>query len=169
MNPGKQFELDFKNSIPESVWYYRFKDGTSNWDNSDKSNTRFQHKNISDCELYEFPYLFLLELKSTKEKRIPFTMVRDNQMKELSEASVKRGIIAGFIVNFREFEETYFMPISQYNYYKGNFDSKSIPLIIFRENCMRIDQRKLIKNYRYDLGEFIKRAGEREKSFIKGI
>ena len=31
MNEGKKFEQDFRNSMPEDVFYYRLRDGTAAW------------------------------------------------------------------------------------------------------------------------------------------
>ena len=99
-NPGKQFEADFKGSIPTYAWLYRFKDGTASWGSDDtvdvdklnneldgtgikftkeqlikmgvmqETKTRFQASNICDFQLYNFPTLYLLELKSTKQKSL---------------------------------------------------------------------------------------------------
>ena len=44
MNSGKRFENNFKNSVPENVFYYRFRDGTSSWSKEENSLTRFQAK-----------------------------------------------------------------------------------------------------------------------------
>lgn len=157
MTEGKQFEQDFKNSIPKHYWSYRFKDGTANWDNGDKSNTRFQHKNICDTLIFVIQTLFLLELKSTKSKSLPFSMIRDNQIKELDEASKFKGIVAGLVVNFRSVNETYFLPITGLKYYMDTLDSKYIPLSIFRENCYQIHQVQLKVHFRYDIEMFVEK------------
>ena len=71
-NEGKQFEEDFKKSIPKGYWFYRFKDGTAGFSGEKNSNVRFQAHNIADCEVMGNKYLFILELKSHKGSSIPF-------------------------------------------------------------------------------------------------
>lgn len=165
MNAGKQFEKDFKESISSNVWYYRFKDSPATYDMNSACNScpqnkqkhvRFATKNICDCEIYKMPNLFLLELKTTNQKSLAFSMVRDNQINELTSADVHKGIVAGFIVNFRAVNETYFMPVVGFNYYKKVLTSKSIPIAIFRDNCLKIEQMKLRIHWKYNIDGFVK-------------
>ena len=72
-NEGKRFEEDIKKSVPSEYFYYRFKDGTGNFNGTKNENVRFQAKNICDCEVMTDNYLFLLELKSHLGKSISFT------------------------------------------------------------------------------------------------
>lgn len=163
MNAGKRFELDFKASVPNDVWFYRFRDSPANFTNKScekcpinkQKPIRFTTRNICDCEIFKMPNLFLLELKTTKNKSLPFSMVLDNQVKQLTEADRHKGIVAGFIVNFREVGDTFFLPIAGYNYYKETLTSKSIPLKIFKENCYKIGQTKKKVHYSYDVGLFL--------------
>ena len=97
MNSGKKFEENFKKSVPENVFYYRFRDGTSSWDKSSKM--RFQAKNICDCMLHDGEYLYLLELKNHKGKSLPLSAIRQNQVDDLLLAAKHRNIIAGLVVS----------------------------------------------------------------------
>lgn len=156
MNAGKKFESNFRDSVPDDVFYYRFRDGTSNWRNQDKTNTRFQQKNICDCMLHDGKYLYLLELKSHKGKSLPLSAIRENQIKSLLEADKHKNIIAGLIVNFSDIEETYFMDIKMAYKWFYNGTRKSIPLSEFRTCCMPINAYRKKVNYQYALGKFIK-------------
>ena len=98
-NEGKKFEQDFANSVnKDKYWLYRFRDNAASF--SGGTNTRFTSSNICDYLLFDNDTrtLYLLELKSTKSSSISYTMIRDNQIKELTEAS-KYNLIAGFIFN----------------------------------------------------------------------
>lgn len=148
-NEGKVFEKSFKDSVVKSLWFYRFKDGTANFDGQKNENVRFQAKNIADCQIYSYPYLFVLELKSTMQKSLAFSMVRDNQVKEMTLADNHKGLNVGFVVNFRAVNETYYIPILMYNEIEAKAEAKSIPIAIFREHCVRVEQELKIKNYRY--------------------
>ena len=155
MNSGKRFEENFKNSVPDNVFYYRFRDGTSSWDKG--SQTRFQQRNICDCQLFDGDYLYLLELKNTKGKSLSLNNIRKNQIDDLTDADKYANIVAGLIVNFEDVEETYLMPIGvAYHWFYEQTDRKSIPIKAFRDGCIKIQSKKLKTNYRYDIEGFIK-------------
>ena len=154
MNNGKRFENNFKNSVPDNIFYYRFRYGTSSWDKGQA--TRFQAKNICDCMLYDGKYLYFLELKTHKGKSIPLSAIRENQVKSLLDAYNYQGIISGLVVNFSDTEETFFMDIDLVNEWYYNTIRKSIPIAEFREKCIQIDSHKKKVNYSYDVDKFIK-------------
>lgn len=160
MNTGKKFEENFKNSVPEDIFYYRFRDGTSNWKNQDKSNTRFQLQNMCDCMMFDSNLLYFLELKSHEGKSLPLSAIRENQIKSLLEASKYDNIIAGLVVNFTDVQETYFMPINMAEKWFYNGVRKSIPLAEFRDNCLPINSYKKKVNYHYLIGEFTDKVKE---------
>ena len=163
MSSGKKFETNFKNSVPDNIFYYRFRDGTSSWGNKacegcpkNKQLTRFQSKNICDCQLFDGDYLYLLELKSTKGKSLSLNNIRKNQVDDLMAASEYANIVAGIVVNFADAEQTYFMEIDLVNYwYYEQTERKSIPIAEFKEKCIEIQAKKLKVNYRYDIHGFI--------------
>lgn len=152
MNAGKQFEQDFKNSVPNNIFFYRFRDGTASWGNQE--NTRFQQSNMCDCMMFS-DALFLLELKTHKGKSIPFSAIRQNQVTELSKASTYSKVIAGFIVNFRDAEKTYFTSATKIEYFMAHEERKSIPMAWFEENGTLIHQKRLKVHYRYGIQEFL--------------
>ena len=155
MNNGKRFEDNFRKSIPDNVFYYRFRDGTSSWDKS--ANTRFQAKNICDCMLYNGKYLYLLELKSTKGKSIPLSNIRQNHVDDLIKANRHDNVLAGLVVEFSELGQVYWMPIDLVKNWFYESERKSIPLASFQnEPCIKIPGKKLKVNYRYNIEQFIK-------------
>jgi len=90
MNNGKRFELEIKNSIPSSVYYYRFRDGTANFSGDKNQNVRFQATNMCDCLLYDSKHLYFLELKTHKGKSLPLSAIRENQIEQLDKAIILR-------------------------------------------------------------------------------
>lgn len=152
---GKQFEKDFKDSMPDNVFQYRFKDGTAAWNMLDK-NVRFQHKNICDTMLFYQDTLFLLELKTVKGKSFSFSNIRDNQLKEL-ENSFKYGIISGFVINFRDINKTIFIDILELIDIINRSDKKSFNQddLEFHNHTI-IESKKLKVHYRYNIEKFIK-------------
>lgn len=159
MNPGKQFEENFKKSIPEDVYYQRLHDSSIGFD-IENSTQRFALKSPYDCILYHNPYLYCLELKSTKSKAISYAgsnpMVKEHQIKELIKAS-GYGCRAGFILNFRDTGNTYYLPIAQFACIQKTNNKKSMNEsdIIMYGIC--IPCKKLKVNYRYDLSEMLGR------------
>lgn len=152
---GKQFEKDFKDSIPDDVFYYRFKDGTAGFSGTKNENVRFQSKNICDCMLFHRGVLCLLELKTVKGKSFSFNNVRDNQIKEL-EKSTYFGIIAGFIINFRDLEKTIFIEVNEFidmmnRSSKKSFNQDDLQFHKYTE----ISSKKLKVHYRYDIEKFL--------------
>ena len=134
---GKRFENNFKKSVPSDIFFYRFKDGSSAWGGNDK--VRFQSSNICDCELFDGSRLYLLELKSIKGKSIPFGNIRENQLKELSEAQKFKNIIAGIVIEFNELDRVFFMHINDITDFIRASDRKSIPLDYFKEKGIEIE------------------------------
>ena len=148
MNSGKRFENNFKKSIPDNVYYYRFRDGTSSWAKGE--NTRFQQTNACDCMLFFNGKLFMLELKTHKGKSIPFSCIRDNQLEQLAEAE-SYGINAGFVVDFQDTGDCYYVSASLLKNYIEIAERKSVPIEWFALNGCHIPSRQLRVNRRYDL------------------
>lgn len=114
-NAGKVFENEIKNSIPDGVMYYRIKDPAQGFGGS--STTRFSLHNQCDALLYKYPRLIALELKSTQSTSIPFSFtdnkksIKKCQIYGLCDFSLYKGITAGFLMNFRKTEKTYYLDI----------------------------------------------------------
>lgn len=153
-NQGKQFEKDFIKSVPDTVFHYRFKDGTAGFAGAQNENVRFQAKNICDFQLFD-GRLILLELKSHKGKSIPFSCIRENQLSELSKAEIYPGIIPGIVFNFRDMGKTYFVRINHVWGYIKNSDRKSIPLEFVQQYGIEIKGTLKKVHYRYDIKSFL--------------
>jgi recombination protein U len=154
MNAGKQFEAEIKNSVPDGVFFYRFRDGTGNFSGGKNENVRFQQSNICDCMMYN-KNLYLLELKSHAGKSLPLSAIRENQIKELSKVETYEGIIAGLLINFRDIEKTYFVKIDNILYFMAHEERKSIPVSWCEQWGTEIKGRKLRVHYRWDLKEWM--------------
>ena len=149
MKRGQRFEQNFKKSVPDNIFFYRFRDGTANWQHNDL--VRFQQKNICDCMIFDGEYLFLLELKNHKGKSLPFSCIRKNQLKELSLNQRFKNVKCGIVINFEDLEECYFMFICDVTDFIRKSDRKSIPIDYCRKKGIKIVQKKLISNYKYDI------------------
>lgn len=153
-NVGKNFEKDWKDSIPGSVFYYRFKDGTSSWASNDKLS--FSTSNIADCMLYYNGKLYILELKTVQGKSFGFANVRNNQLIEMEKASKFMGIVAGFVINFRDIDKTVFIEINEFidimnRSGKKSFNQKDLEF----HNYTEIEGKKKKVHFGYNVEKFL--------------
>ena len=153
MNNGKRLESNFKKSVPNDIFYYRFKDGTASWDKG--SLTRFQQKNICDCMLFDGNRLYLIELKSTKGKSIPFGNFRENQLKELSMAQYFTNTVAGIVIEFSELDRAFFMRISDITNFIRKGERKSIPLDYCAKKGIEIEIKKKRVNNSFNIRKLL--------------
>jgi penicillin-binding protein-related factor A (putative recombinase) len=159
---GKQFEHDFKNSVPEYAYYYRIKDTANSWAKPDQmnSNIRFTPKNEFDAILYSHPVLCVLELKSTKGTSFSFMgktpMIKSHQIEELEKAVKIDGIFSGFVFNFREPEDTYFLGINEFITFKNLTTKVSINKNdIITCGGVKINAELKRTRYKYDIDGFL--------------
>ena len=145
-NIGKVFEKEFKDSVPPECYLERYKDDTSGF---------YGVSNPADFRLYCYPVLILLELKSHKGKSLPLEKIRDSQLKGMLRAINHYGVYGGFMVNFRDLEETYFLSVGDVEKFIQAGERKSIPVEYFREKGIRIPQKKKRVLYTYDLKDWL--------------
>lgn len=147
-NAGKIFEEEIRDSIPADFYVERYKDDTAGF---------YGVSNPADYRIYKYPLLFLLELKSHKGKSLPLSKISENQIKGLQKAVQYKGIYGGFIINFRELEETYFLAVGQVCDFIKLSSRKSIPVDYCRQAGVLIPQKKKRVRYSYDIGSLLKR------------
>lgn len=145
---GKIFEEEIKKSFPEDFYIERYKDDTAGF---------YGVSNPADYRLYKYPYTFLLELKTHRGKSLPIDKIRPNQIQGMAGAVLHKGIYGGFIINFRELEETYYITVQDMIRYINSTERKSIPVDWCRENGVKIVQEKKRVRYTYDLRSWLGR------------
>jgi recombination protein U len=143
---GKVFEEEIKASIPPDFYIERYKDDTAGF---------YGVSNPADYRLYKYPYLFLIELKTHKGKSIPIDKIRDNQLKGLYKAVQYKGVYGGFIINFRDLEETYYIAVQDMIAFITSTERKSIPIEWCRDTGVRIEQTKKRTRYTYNLSKWL--------------
>lgn len=150
---GKIFEEEVKASFPKDFYIERYKDDTAGF---------YGVSNPADYRLYKYPYTFLLELKTHKGKSIPIDKIRPNQIQGMYKAAQHKGIYAGFLINFRELEETYYITVQDLANYINSTERKSISVYWCRENGVKIEQKKKRVRYTYDLRKWLDSYYEKE-------
>lgn len=154
-NPGKSFEEDFKNSVPDDWFCYRLRDSSGSWSNT--STSRFTPTNICDFILFTGKELYCLEMKSVKNKSLSFGNISSNpnsqykKLKELADKSAKENSNGAYIVNFRSIEETYFIEIYKFLKFYEETSKKSINVEDVRKIGRLIECRKKKVRYEYFL------------------
>lgn len=167
-NPGKSFEEDLKLSAKDQgVFFYRIKDVNPLFL---KSNTKVSQNNF-DSFIYKKPNLFPVEFKSSGQKSISFDekIIKKHQIQALKEADEYAGLIAGFIFNFREYEnftcfihirdflEIQYLSQNQINQhrFKTKLNKSSIGLDICKEVGIEIKNYKKKVKYHYYIKQLL--------------
>lgn len=151
-NQGKLFEQDFQKSVPPTCWIYRLRDNASSFANGNA--TRFTSSNICDYILFDdiSKTLFLVECKSIQGTSVPLSIIRDNQINGLRDAS-KHNLIAGFLINFRNKDNnTYFILIENYIRMVKDTNKKSFNIKdLLANNAIEIISTKKCTRYTYNI------------------
>lgn len=170
-NVGKNFEAIIKSSSPSYLKLVRIPDPPQSF--TQRSDTRFSKKNPYDYEAFDSRHRiqYSLELKTTSQKYLSYhTSEKDekdgkganikwHQIEGLTKASEYDNCIAGFLINFRldnGEQLLYFLDIKKFNKFIKSTNKKSINIIdISLNGGIKINGKKLIKNYSWDLDEFL--------------
>lgn len=129
MNPGKQFEQDFRDSVPEDAYYTRIRDPILE-NRSAGGGYTFGDRCPYDCIIYHYPHQYCLELKSTAGTSISYDgaapMIKKHQIEELARAARYPGVIAGLILNYRKTGRTWFIDIRDFQCFADASTRKSL-------------------------------------------
>lgn len=181
MNAGKRFEADWRASIVKDarVWYYRFNDSPATYYGGAQEGIRFAMDNICDCQVYAYPCLHLIELKTVATPSASLTSMfgaldpkkgqyrKEKHLRDMAAAAQRTGITASVVINYRAKEHTYACSaewILDFLAKAKGGGRKSIPEQWCREHGLEVGSRKLRVNYRYDVAGLIERLAETEFS-----
>lgn len=159
LTPGKRFEKDWSDSVPKTCFLYRFKDSATSF--KKVKGVNFTPSNICDFLLIDdiSRTTYFLELKTTKGSSIPLKNIREEQIKQLTEASM-HNVIAGLVINFREKKNyTVFVDIGTLNRMMKEIDKKSFSIVDFTKyGCVSINSKIARVHYRYNIESFVKKV-----------
>lgn len=145
---GKIFEDEIKASFPADFYVERYKDDTAGF---------YGVSNPADYRIYRYPLLFLLELKSHKGKSLPLAKIRETQLKGMAKAVTYAGVYAGFLINYRDLEKTFYVPVQDVYGFYYHADRKSITVAWCEEHGEIIEQELKRVRYKYNLEKFFRR------------
>lgn len=167
-NLGKIFEDNWRKSVPDYAFYYRFRDSGSTFYGGNQ-NLRFSASNIADCFINDpRTGLHLIEQKNHKGKSIPLSCIigtrkndkpttKERQIVDLYEANKYTGVFSHLVVFFSDVERCFSLPINKLIRFIKEEDRKSIPIEYFEENGEEIRVEKLRTNYRFDIDKWLNR------------
>lgn len=173
-NQGKIFEQAIKDSCNQyNIFFQRHNDSATSWNSGEQSSSsgsfsKFTAKSPYDGYMYMYPNLLCVELKSTQGTSFSFDekIIKKHQIKALKEAQEHKGVLAGFLFNFRDRETkttkrpniVYFVPIDKFTIYKATSNKSSINEAACKE--LGIEVPCYIKKlyYKYDIPELFVRA-----------
>ena len=167
MNVGKQFEINFKKSIPDYVLLYRLPDSAQSFGTNSK--LRFSRKSPFDYLMWDSQRhrLYALELKTVKGISISFERDKEekreihyHQIKGLNEWNKYDGIICGFIIEFRKIEKTVFIGIDSFNKLIASINKSSFnytDLVESKLHYIIIPQTKKRTQYSYDIEQLLQK------------
>ena len=160
-NVGKQFEDNFKKSVPNYALSYRPPDSAQGFDVGASNKLRFSRH--SPCDLMVFDgtrNLFLtLELKtfqgscSFERDKNEKGIIHYYQIEKLKEFANYKRVISGFVLDFRYADHTYFLNINNWDNLISHIEKKSFneqDLLEYASPIL-IEKEKLKVNYRYDV------------------
>jgi recombination protein U len=160
LNSGKVFENNFKKSVPENIYYMRMKDSPSSFSQQNGGVVRFTSNNPYDNFMFYKYHFFPFELKSTQSTSFSIQMekmekgkdIKLHQIQGLTIASEYEGICAGFILDFRKSDNTYFLNIKEFNKFLARSDKKSInEKDVFDIGGILIEKKLKKINYTYNI------------------
>lgn len=128
---------------------------------SPSSTTRFSLQNGFDAILYKYPTFIAMELKSTASTSISFASKEEKSNKSKSikyyqisslEYAARFNIKAGFLLNFRRTNSTYWIYISDFMSFYNSTNKKSINQDdLLQYNAILVPQTLKRVHYTYDL------------------
>lgn len=163
-NIGKILEQNWKASCPDYLFVYRPPDAAQSFDMSSK--LRFSQHSLCDYIMFDGNRntLWTLELKSVAGMSISFErnktdkgVIHYYQIESLKKTSMHKNLCSGFILDFRGSDNTYFLPISQWDKLTNSIDKKSFNEkdLLSYTNSILVYKKKLKVNYRYDIERFL--------------
>lgn len=177
-NTGKVFEAAIKDAVPDHCLLIRIPDPPQSFVRS--SATKFSRQNPCDYLCYDSDtgLLHCWELKTTSGKSMGFEtedddgktkMIHRHQIRGLYEFSRHDGVKAGFIFNFRHFEDTpeyiettYYMDVNDFMKMTASIDKRSFNEIdAVMHGAKRIHGTKKRKRFSWDIDTFLKQNFKR--------
>lgn len=168
VNKGKVFEQQFKACVPDYCLLIRINDPPQSF----QKTARFSIPNPCDYLMFDTKRkLYLpIELKSTKLRSMPYSMIREHQIESLTKFSQYKGVVPGFLLNYRDddthFERCYFVRIDEFNTMAKNTNKKSFNEIDILQtaDAIKIDGVKARTRWTWDIDGLLEKIYDKYNS-----
>jgi penicillin-binding protein-related factor A (putative recombinase) len=121
---------------------------------------------ICDFTVYKYPYICYLECKSCYGTTLPFSNITNNQWNGMLEKSKIKGITAGVMVWFIDYDKTVFIPIQSLQQMKEKGDkSVNVKYLDNILNLIYINGVKKVVFIDYDVSNFFRNV---ERCLLNG-
>jgi penicillin-binding protein-related factor A (putative recombinase) len=151
-NAGKVFEDDFRQSSEAfiEVDLNRLNDPVGG-----QAGVR----NICDFIVFLQPYIYYFELKSRQGSTLNFKEITKVQWTGLAKKASKPGAIPGVLVNFSDYNESYFVHIDQLVELRDVQGAKSLHIKYARENGVLLSGERKRTRFAYSVKNFLMLLG----------
>lgn len=178
MNVGKQFEADWKRSVPPDAWCYRLRDSGATYYGG-SNNLRFSVDNICDFLIYRYPCHYLFELKTCDTPSIPLQNILGSYNKEtglyrkaahlidMADAERFKGQSAYVVIYFRgKVNRTFAVPAGKIKalVFEQGYSKKSIPWAWCMEQGIEVGMAKRRVHYNYDVDRLLTAIERKENN-----
>jgi penicillin-binding protein-related factor A (putative recombinase) len=137
---GNKFQKDFEESVPGNLYCDRYKD----------SPIRFKAvTNPADYFLNSGFYTLLVECKTTDDTNLPLKNIRMDQIWKMLCITCKLNTFGGLLINFRKYDATYFVFVSDFVHWYLNRTSESVPLYWIKSHGYKLSQKQRVTRWRY--------------------
>ncbi len=151
--PGKVFEEDFRKSAEKEKL-----DVDTNRLN-DPIGGQAGVRNICDFIVYQQPFNYYLELKSRQGNTLSFKDITATQWAGLIAKAETRGVIPGVLVNFSDYNESYFVHIRDLVKLRDDEGKKSLHVTYAREHGVLLQGERIRVRFKYRVSDFLTRIG----------
>ena len=140
---GKKFEENIKKSLNPTTYWYRLRDNPGAWGDG-KKEARFTPTNLCDFVIFFNGKLYMTEAKSTKGKSLPFSNIKNSQIKGFKKLRNHKNpnVYGIFLVEFSELGQVYAVTANQILKYMEETERKSFPLIFFKKEGIKLEIKK---------------------------
>lgn len=169
LNTGKQFESDWKSSMPKDVWCYRLKDSAASYYGGNE-NLSFSIDNICDFDVYRYPMHHYFELKSIGTPSIPLDKIfgrfdreknryhKEKHILDMARAASFKGQTAHVVINYRgKINRTFALSAADVLEFLRTENRKSIPWQWAALHGIEVPQRILRVHWRYDVDGLLRK------------
>lgn len=140
---GNRFQEDFVKSVPKGILIERYKDSPTHYRKVD---------NPADYWTFNSKFIVLVECKTTNKITFPLSNISNEQIKKmLTRCTETRNVFGGFLIEYRELQKCFFIPVDTFIAWYITRDRESLPFVWVRDNGIEISGVKKRTRFRWNV------------------